>query len=416
MDDCVALARAVGERIGDELGFPVYLYEAAATRDERDSTRGRARVLQEMVSGELVGGWDAPEVADALDLCLACRGCRSDCPTGVDMAAYRAEALHHRHRRRLRPLTHYTLGWLPRWARLGARVPWLATRLTSSPRLAPVLARLAGVDARRSVPTFAPRTLRAWFAARDAPAVPSGAGDRVVLFVDTFTDHFRPEVGAAAVRVLEDAGLTVSLSPPSACCALTWISTGQLDAARRILRGTVDALAEVCADGTTIVGLEPSCTAVLRADTADLLGDDDTAVRTVAAATRTLAEVLAARRPAWQPPRLDGVTALAQPHCHQHAIMGFAADRAILAACGVELTTLGGCCGLAGDFGVVADHYDVSVAVAEDQLLPAVRGLDDDAVVLTDGFSCHVQLDDLAHRRGLHLAELLDRGIAARDA
>ena len=387
----------------------------AATGDERDSTRGRARVLQEMLSGELVtGGWASPEVEEALDLCLACKGCRSDCPTGVDVATYKAQVLHERYRGKLRPISHYTLGWLPRWTRLTSRMPALASRLTAPGPLTRLVARLGGIDHRRSVPRFAPQTFRDWFEARtDAPA---DLADRpkVVLFVDTFTDAFRPEVGAAAVRVLEDAGLAVQPSPRDACCGLTWISTGQLDAAGRILRRTVDSLDRLAQDGVPIVGLEPSCTAVLRADARELLGEDDAAAARVAAATRTFAEVLATRRPGWQPPRMEGQRAVVQPHCHQHAIMGHAADRALLAACGVETDVVGGCCGLAGNFGVERGHYEVSVAVAENELLPAVRALEGEGTVLTDGFSCQLQVEELAGRHGEHLAELLDRGIRER--
>ena len=387
----------------------------AATGDETDSTRGRARVLQEMLTGELVtGGWASPEVEEALDLCLACKGCSSDCPTGVDIATYKAQVLHERYRGRLRPIAHYTLGWLPRWTRIASRAPRLAARLSAPSPLTRLVARLGGIDRNRSVPRFAPQTFRDWFASRtDAPA-DLATRPRVMLFVDTFTDAFRPEVGAAAVRVLEDAGLAVEPSPRDACCGLTWISTGQLDAAGRILRRTVDGLDRAAQDGVPIVGLEPSCTAVLRSDARELLGEDDAAAARVAAATRTLAEVLATRRPDWQPPRLDGERAVVQPHCHQHAVMGTGADRALLAACGVETDVVGGCCGLAGNFGVERGHYEVSVAVAENELLPAVRGLEGEGTVLTDGFSCHLQVGELAGRRGEHLAELLDRGIRAR--
>ncbi len=410
---CVGVGRCRTHEHGEgSVMCPSY----AATRDERDSTRGRARVLQEMLDGELItGGFAAPEVAEALDLCLACKGCASDCPTGVDMATYKAQVLHERYRGRLRPLTHYTLGWLPRWTRLASRAPRLAALLTAPGPLARIGARLAGIDRRRSVPRFAPRTLRGWFAARTDAPPDVASRPRVVLFVDTFTDAFRPEVGEAAVRVLEDAGLAVELSPPTGCCALTWISTGQLDAARDILRRTVDGLDAAASVGVPIVGLEPSCTATLRSDALELLGHDDAAAVRVAAATRTLAEVLATRRPTWQPPRLEGERAVVQPHCHQHAVLGFGADRGLLAACGVEVEVVGGCCGLAGNFGVERGHYDVSVAVAENELLPAVRGLDAGDTVLTDGFSCHLQVGELAGRRGEHLAELLDRGIRTRD-
>jgi len=387
----------------------------AATGDEHESTRGRARVLQEMLNGAFGDdGWSAPEVEDALDLCLACKGCASDCPTGVDIATYKAQVLHERYRGRVRPLTHYTLGRLPKWTRLASRVQRLAAMFTAPGPHSRLLALLSGVDPRRPIPRLAPKTFRQWMTSRTDPLITLPDRQRVMLFVDTFTDSFRPEVGMAAVRVLEDAGFAVEISSRDSCCALTWISTGQLEAARRILRRTVEELDSVASQGVSIVGLEPSCTAVLRSDARDLLGHDDEAAARVAASTRTLAEILATRRPNWEPPSLAGTHAVVQPHCHQHAVMGTGADRALLAACGVETTTVGGCCGLAGNFGVERGHYDVSVAVAENEFLPAVRSLDGDGVVLTDGFSCHLQIADLAGRRGEHLAELLDRGIAAR--
>jgi FAD/FMN-containing dehydrogenase/Fe-S oxidoreductase len=375
---------------------PSYL----ATRDEKDSTRGRARVLQEMVNGSLVRGWRSPAVREALDLCLACKGCSLDCPTGVDMATYKAEALHQAYRRRPRPPAHYALGWLPRWARLAARAPAVVNAAMASRALGRIGTRLAGVDARRALPPFADLTFRRWFAAHE-PA----AGDPVLLWVDTFTEYFTPAVGVAAVRVLEDAGFRVRIPERTLCCGLTWISTGQLDAARRILRRSVAALAGPAGAGVPIVGLEPSCTAVFRGDARDLLGDLPS-VTAVGAATRTLAELLAGR-PQWAPPSLAGVRAVAQPHCHQRAVLGWSADRALLERAGATVHAVGGCCGLAGNFGVERGHFEVSAAVAETALLPAVRAAGADAVVLADGFSCRTQLADLSGRRGVHLAELL---------
>jgi FAD/FMN-containing dehydrogenase/Fe-S oxidoreductase len=396
---CVGVGKcraALPPTAGGGVMCPSYL----ATRDEKDSTRGRARVLQELANGSLVRGWKAPELEESLDLCLSCKGCASDCPTGIDMATYKAEVLYQRYRRRPRPASHYALGWLPRWARLASRAPRLANATLRRRSLAAVAKRLGGIDRRRPLPEFAPQTFRSWFAAR-APRT----GPPVVLWVDTFTDHFTPAVGQAAVRVLESAGYEVRITDKAVCCGLTWISTGQLDGARRQLRRTLDALAPH--DGLPIVGLEPSCTAVLRSDVTELLPDDPRATR-VRAATKTLAEQLRATQ-GWTPPRLDGTHGVAQPHCHQHAILGWDADKALLADAGADLTAVGGCCGLAGNFGVERGHYDVSVAVAENALLPAVRAADDDAVVLADGFSCRTQLDQLAQTRALHLAELLDR-------
>ncbi|MDO9378343.1 MAG: FAD-binding and (Fe-S)-binding domain-containing protein [Nocardioidaceae bacterium] len=376
-----------------------------ATREEKDSTRGRARVLQEMVNGSDVKGWRSPEVHEALDLCLSCKGCASDCPTGIDMATYKAEVLHQSYKRRLRPRSHYALGWLPRWARLVTRFR-LASLVNAAIRL-PGLGRVglwaAGVDHRRSVPAFAQRSFRDWFASTASER--STTGKPVLLFVDSFTDHFSPEVGQAMVRVLEDAGWSPTLTPRPTCCGLTWITTGQLDGARRILRETVDALLPAAAEGTPIVGIEPSCTGVLRSDAVELLGDD--ASRSVASATRTLAELLATDD-AWTPPSLAGTQVVAQPHCHHHAVMGWSPDAKLLESAGADVQRLGGCCGLAGNFGVEIGHHEVSVAVAEHQLLPAVRDAGPDAVVLADGFSCRTQLDDLSDRSGIHLAQLLD--------
>ncbi|MYS21918.1 glycerol 3-phosphate dehydrogenase (quinone) subunit C, partial [Streptomyces sp. DvalAA-14] len=246
------------------------------------------------------------------------------------------------------------------------------------------------------------RTFRQWFAAR-----PGGRVGRppVLLWVDTFTDHFSPEVGQAAVRVLEHAGYEVRVTERPVCCGLTWISTGQLDAAKRRLTETLDALGPALAAGWPIVGLEPSCTAVLRGELTELRPADPRSVR-AAAATRTLAELLAAT-PGWTAPDLTGVHGVAQPHCHQHAVLGWDADAALLREAGAEVAAVGGCCGLAGNFGVEKGHYDVSVAVAETALLPAVRSAAPGAVVLADGYSCRTQLAHLAALPGTHLAQLL---------
>jgi FAD/FMN-containing dehydrogenase/Fe-S oxidoreductase len=377
-----------------------------ATREEKDSTRGRARVLQEMIApGGPVTGWRSPEVHEALDLCLSCKGCSRDCPTGVDMAAYKSEVLHQSYRRRLRPRSHYVLGRLPFWSDLAARTPRLANAFMTS-RLGGRLAKwTAGVDQRRSLPAFAPQTFRADWAARvGGDATATHDGPPVALWVDSFTDHFAPAVAHAAVAVLEDAGYRVQVPGADTCCGLTWITTGQLDTARRVVGSTVAALAPLAAAGVPIVGVEPSCTAVLRGEARDLVPGAE--ADAVAAATRTLAELLSAT-PGWTMPDLTGLPVVAQPHCHHHATMGWTTDETLLRDAGATVQRLGGCCGLAGNWGVEKGHHDVSVAIAGHQLLPAVAALPEDGVVLADGFSCRTQLDDLAGRRGLHLAELL---------
>jgi FAD/FMN-containing dehydrogenase/Fe-S oxidoreductase len=382
-----------------------------ATGDEKDSTRGRARVLQELANGSLINGFKADELTEALDLCLSCKGCSSDCPAGVDMATYKAEVLHQRYKGRLRPRSHYALGQLPRWLRLASFTPRTAN--FGSRAFAPIGKALAGVDKRRPLPRFAVQTFRDWFDARaatlgrSAGRGPANSPRPVLLWADTFTNYLSPEVGQAAVRVLEDAGYTVHLTEKPVCCGLTWISTGQLDGAKKQLRRSLDALEGWLAAGHTVVGLEPSCTAVLRSDAAELLPDDPR-VAQLKAQTTTLAELLAAT-PGWTPPSLEGVTGVVQPHCHQHAVMGFAPDAELLAGAGASIEAVGGCCGLAGNFGVEKGHYEVSVKVAEAELLPAVRAAGPDAVVLADGFSCRTQLDNLADREGIHLAQLLEK-------
>lgn len=378
-----------------------------ATREEKDSTRGRARVLQEMINGtDVRGGWRSPEVHEALDLCLSCKGCASDCPTGVDMAAYKSEVLHQSYRHRLRPASHYSLGWLPRWARAAAAAPSLVNAAVALPGVGRAALAAAGVDHRRSIPRFTGETFRSWFR-RNVPATQESADD-VLLFVDTFTNYFSPEIGIATVRVLQAAGLHPRLTERQQCCALTWISTGQLTAARRILGHTLEVLAPSADRGIPVLGMEPSCTAVLRSEATELVGGPR--ADAVATAARTLAELLTER--GWQPPSLTGTTVVAQPHCHHHSVMGWSTDAQLLRAAGAELMHLGGCCGLAGNFGIEKGHYEVSVAVAEQQLLPAVRTAPPGAVILADGFSCRTQLDDLTDRHGSHLAQLLADRIA----
>ncbi|MCW2772458.1 MAG: linked oxidase domain protein [Nocardioides sp.] len=374
---------------------PSYL----ATRDEKDSTRGRARTLQEALDGSLVGGLGDPAVAEALDLCLACKGCASDCPTGVDMATYKAEALYQKYdgpdATARRPRSHRLLGQLPKWAALAAPMAPVANRMM---RLGPV-ARLAkataGIDQRRSIPAFAPKTLRR------TTGIPDVVPD-VWIWADSFTDHFFPANALAAMRFLESAGVTARVIADDACCGLTWITTGQLDRARTIMERTVATLTPYIESGVPVVGLEPSCLATLRSDAAELTGANLDVL--------SFAELL--ERLDVPLPSLAGVEVVAQPHCHQSAIVGWAADKRLLEKAGATVTQVAGCCGLAGNFGMEKGHYEVSVAVAETHLLPAVRA-NPGAVVLADGMSCRVQLDDLAQVPTMHLAELLASKVKA---
>ncbi|WP_369216364.1 FAD-binding and (Fe-S)-binding domain-containing protein [Streptomyces flavofungini] len=382
------------------------------TGEEEHSTRGRAHLLHEMLAGEVVtDGWRSTEVRDALDLCLSCKGCRTDCPVGVDMATYKAEFLHHHYAGRRRPAAHYAMGWLPRWLRAVAatRTARVVNALARVGPLAALGKRLGGIDARRGVPELAPRTFRRWWRAGHGAGP---GGPRAVLWPDTFTDHLSPEVGRAAVRVMEAAGIAVELPPPGVCCGLTYVSTGQLDRARAVLRGTVERMAPLVAAGVPVVVLEPSCAAALRTDLAELLGDDPRAHR-LAGSVRTFAQAVEELAPQWRPPRVDRPVT-GQTHCHQHAVLGDAAERRLRARAGLEGALTGGCCGLAGNFGFERGHHEVSVACAEEALLPAVRDAPAGAVVLADGFSCRTQLGQLAGVRARHLAEVLAEALDER--
>jgi FAD/FMN-containing dehydrogenase/Fe-S oxidoreductase len=407
---CVGIGSCRNSSSEDQVMCPSYM----VTREEEHSTRGRARLLFEMVRGDsITTGWRSAEVRDALDLCLACKGCKSDCPVSVDMATYKAEFLAHHYRGRIRPRAHYSMGWLPVAAQLASRMPAMINALTQSSRLAPVLKRLGGIDAARDLPVFAGQPFTAWWRDRPAPnrAAPRGP---VLLWPDTFSNAFHPGVGRAAVTVLEDAGFEVRVPSQPVCCGLTWISTGQLGVARRVLSRTVDLLRDDIRAGVPVVGLEPSCAAVFRSDGPELLdGNED--MRRLSRQTRTLAELLAERAPHWQPPHLD-VNAIVQTHCHQHAVLGSDADDALMRRAGIDAERLAsGCCGLAGNFGFEAGHYDVSRAAGERVLLPRVRAAKLSTVVLADGFSCRTQIEQGdTGRIAVHLAELLAAGIAGR--
>ncbi|MFJ5548401.1 FAD-binding and (Fe-S)-binding domain-containing protein [Streptomyces sp. NPDC093225] len=406
---CVGVAKCRADAPGPDVMCPSY----RVTGEERHSTRGRARLLHEMLAGEVVtGGWRSPEVRGALDLCLGCKGCRSDCPVGVDMATYKAEFLHHHWAGRVRPAAHYSMGGLPDWLRLVSRAGLgpLVNAVGRTPGLAALARRVAGVTPERDLPRLA----RVPFSKGFGEAGDGAGGPEVVLWPDTFTEYLAPEVGTAAVRVLRDAGLAVRLPDGPVCCGLTYVSTGRLDRARTVLRRTLDVVGPVLDSGAPVVVLEPSCAAALRTDLPDLLGDDPRAAR-LAAAVRTFAGALEECAPGWRPPRLDRAV-VGQTHCHQHAVLGDAAERRLRERAGLVGELSAGCCGLAGNFGFErgAGRYAVSVACAEERLLPAVREAGPSAAVLADGFSCRTQLAQLADRGGrpgLHTAQLLAEGL-----
>jgi FAD/FMN-containing dehydrogenase/Fe-S oxidoreductase len=405
VERCIGVGRCVATQ-GTAQMCPSF----RATRDEQHSTRGRARLLQEMLAGSLADdGWRSPAVREALDLCLSCRGCVSECPTGVDMAAYKAEFLDHHYRRRLRPRSHYSLGWLPLWLRLTSRLPRVVNGVTRSRLTRGVFTRAAGIAPTRGIPPIARRTFRRdWRPQRrDDGASPHG---RAVLWPDTYNDHLTPDVAHAAVRVLEDAGFAVVVPRQWVCDGLTWHTTGQLGTARRILRHSLGA-PELGGDEPVVV-LEPSSAAMLRVDLPQLLPDDPRAPR-LARRVVTLAELLD-RIEYVAPPAPDPVApAISQPHCHQQAVLGLAADRRVRARNGIAVAEeLVGCCGLAGNFGAEPGHEEVSRKVAELALAPALRAAPE-APVLADGFSCRTQIEALSGRRARHLAEVLAERLPA---
>ncbi|MFD3519386.1 FAD-binding and (Fe-S)-binding domain-containing protein [Streptomyces sp. NPDC058653] len=404
---CVGVAKCRVE--GPSSGPGVMCPSFRATGDEQHSTRGRARLLHEMLAGEVVtDGWRSTEVKDALDLCLSCKGCRSDCPVGVDMATYKAEFLHHHYAGRRRPAAHYAMGRLPRWLRAAAPFARVLNAAARLPGAAALAKRLGGIAPERSIPRLAPQTFTRWLRGRAPSSTPA-----VVLWPDTFTEHLSPSVGRAAVQVLDAAGVGFTLPPRAVCCGLTYVSTGQLDQAREVMRRTLDRMEPALDRGLPVLVLEPSCAAALRTDLPELLADDPRAAR-LAASVRTFAQALEECAPDWRPPRVDRPVA-GQTHCHQHAVIGDAAERRLRERAGLTGELSGGCCGLAGNFGFEKGHYEVSVACAEDQLLPAVRSAPRGTQLLADGYSCRTQLDQLADGGARHLAEVLAEALESPD-
>jgi Fe-S oxidoreductase len=311
-------------------------------------------------------------------------------------------------------MAHYSMGWIPLWARLAATMPHLLNTVTHARGLSTLVKKVGGIDTHRELPHFADERFTSWFHHR-RPDASAPARGRVVLWPDTFVNNFEPEVGQAAVAVLEAAGFEVEVPHQTVCCGLTWISTGQLKTAKRVLRRTLTTLRPALRTSTPVVVLEPSCAAVFRSDLPELLFGDEDAHR-LAKQTFTLGELLARKAPDWEPPPIAG-QALVQQHCHQHAILGYGHDQKLLVDAGLDTDILdAGCCGLAGNFGFENGHYDVSVACAEDKLMPALRQADPDALVLADGFSCRTQIRELAtDRKPMHVAQVIAAALAARD-
>lgn len=382
------------------------------TREEQHSTRGRAHLLFEMVQrGPIKNGWRDDHVKEALDLCLSCKGCKGDCPVNVDVATYKAEFLSHYWHGRIRPRAAYAFGLIDQWSRLASVAPGIANLITQLPGLSALAKAVVGVPARRRIPAFAAQTFQSWFR-RHTPRHPDGP--RVVLWADTFNNHFTPEVAQAAVDVLEAAGLCVDVPRGHLCCGRPLYDYGMLDLAKRYLEGVMTALRSDIADRTPIVALEPSCCSVFRDELKGLFPDRGDA-RMLSEQVVTLSEFLSSgrlRATGWTPPRLTA-KAIVQGHCHHKAIMKFEPERRLMESMGLDAEVLeSGCCGMAGAFGYEKDKYAVSLAAGERVLLPRVRSEPATTWIIADGFSCKSQIEQETRRGALHLAEVLNLAMA----
>jgi FAD/FMN-containing dehydrogenase/Fe-S oxidoreductase len=374
------------------------------TREEKHTTRGRARLLWEMLNGGELERWRSREVEEALDLCLSCKGCTNDCPVSVDMPTLKAEFLSRHYKGRLRPRPAYAFGLIDQASRLATKLPGPTNFLTQTRPFDRVMKLAAGIHPERRIPTFASLTLKDWFARRPSR---DGGGKRVILWADTFTNHLEPEVGVAVVEALEDAGFNVTVPSGHLCCGRPLYDYGMLDLAESYLRKVLDTLRDEIRAGVPVVGIEPSCIAVFKDELVNLWPNDEDAGRLSRQAFH-FSEFLATEAKDWQPPRLEG-KALLHGHCHHKATGGVKPDQELLERMGLEVEQLeAGCCGMAGGWGYEHGHYDVSIACGERVLLPKVRDASPETLVVTDGFSCRSQIEQAdTGRRALHAAQVL---------
>lgn len=396
------------------------------TKEEEHSTRGRARLLYEMLMGDMVSGWKDKAVKDSLDLCLSCKGCKGDCPVNVDMATYKSEFLSHYYKGRLRPRSAYAFGWIYWWARIASVAPRVMNFFMKSREFSRLTKWMMGADARRVIPAFAVQTFTKWFRVRRGNPVTRPLGDLlsrmvekagngqgtdgrmpVILWADTFNNHFFPEVLQAGVEVLEAAGFEVIVPGASLCCGRPLYDYGMLGTAKRLLRRILDAMREEIRNGVPVVGLEPSCVAVFRDELINLFPRDEDALR-LKTQTFTLAEFLQKKAPEFRPPPIMHPVLL-HGHCHQKAIVKMEAEKQLFRQWGWRVEEVdSGCCGMAGSFGYErGSHYTLSVAVGELVLLPAVRNASRDTLIVADGFSCREQIMQQTNRQPLHFAQLL---------
>ena len=376
-----------------------------ATHDEKDTTRGRAHMLFEMFRGDHIrDGWRSEAVKDALDLCLGCKGCKNDCPVSVDMAMYKSEFLAHHYEGRLYPRTAYAMGMIDRWARLGALAPGLANFVGHTRPFSTLLKRAIGMAPRRTVPSFAQETFTHWYRHREpGPAATRG---RVLVYPDPFNEYFFPGTLRALVQVLERLGYATEIPDERLPGLRPLIHFGMLDRAKDALARAVRILRPWAVDGVPIVGMEPSTVSVYRTDGPALAPHDEDLHR-VSDLTRLLSEFLDDEDIAL--PRLPGRKAILHAHCHHKAVLGVDALLSVLETrMGLDIAQPeAGCCGMAGAFGYEDGHYDVSQAIGEARLLPAVRRAAPGVLVIADGFSCREQIQAGTGRQALTLPEVI---------
>ena len=378
------------------------------TREEEHSTRGRAHLLWEMTQGSVIEDrWRDKHVKDSLDLCLACKGCKSDCPVGVDVASYKSEFLSHFYEGQVRPRRAYAFGNIDLWARFASDVPGVVNLATQLPVLRDISKMIVGMPLQRSIPAFAPQTFRNWFRKRSAQ---NKSGATVMLWPDTFNNYFLPDTAKAAVQVLEAAGFQVRLPGASLCCGRPLYDWGMLDRAKQLLRQTLDVLELEIEHNIPVVVLEPSCASVFRDELLNLFPHDDRA-RALSQHTFLLSEFLERKAGHFSLPHLEG-RAIVHGHCHHKSILRMNDEESVLRKMGLDFRMPApGCCGMAGAFGFEWDKYKTSIAIGELELLPAIREAPPDSLIIADGFSCREQIAQCTNRRALHLAEVIQMGM-----
>jgi Fe-S oxidoreductase len=385
------------------------------SKEEKYSTRGRARLLFEMLQGDpMTRGWKDETVKESLDYCLACKGCKHECPVNVDMATYKAEFLHHYFKGgKRRPLYMWLFGYMFVWAELASKMPAVANFFTQAPPFSTLFKRIASVAPQREIPMFADHTFRQWFAKR--PQHNAGK-ERVILWTDTWNEYFHPQTAQAAVEVLEDAGYHVLIPPRQICCGRPLYDYGMLDAAKRQLHAILDELRPLVREGVPIVGLEPSCLSVFKDEMQDMLANDMDASRLASQAftLETFLDKKAEKEEHYKPPKLDR-HAIVHEHCHKKSVLDPTSESHVFEQMQLEHEILeSGCCGMAGAFGFEESHYDMSIKCGERVLLPKVREANPETLVVADGFSCREQIMQTTNRQALHPAEVMKMALDAR--